>query len=136
MLSNISEAPESAHLLFKLLRERTVGISHKTMPDYKDHSNFVANHPYRAWFFVLADGEPIGSCYVKDDNSIGLNVEFENDEEALMVIKLLTMSLNPEPEIKSVRPSYFYINVSFDNIKLQRQLVAIGLNPIQLSFRV
>jgi len=136
VLSNVSEEPDNVHILFNLLLTRTTGISHKTMPDYKDHSSFVANHPYKAWYFVMAGGEPVGSCYVKDDNSIGLNVEFENHEELFTVLQLLTSSLTPEPEIRSVRPNYFYINVSSDNIKLQRQLVAIGLNPIQLSFRI
>lgn len=135
-LSNVSEEPDNVRILFNLLLARPKGISHEIAPNYKDHCNFVISHPYIAWYFVLADGEPVGSCYVKIDNSIGLNSEFENYKELSEVLQMLLKRHVPGPEIKSVRPAYFYINVNSDNVKMQQQLAAIGLNPIQLSFRI
>ena len=135
-LSNVSGEPENIRILFNLLLARPKGISHEISPNYKDHSNFVIDHPYIAWYFVLADGEPVGSCYVKNDNSIGFNTEFENYKELSEVLEMILKRHLPEPEIKSVRPAYFYINVSSDNVKMQQQLATIGLNPIQLSFRI
>ena len=135
-LSNISKEPDNVLLLFNLLLARSTSISHTSRPNFKDHSDFVATHPYSAWYFVMADGEPVGSCYVKDDNSIGLNAEFEDYKELSSLLQLLLNRHVPKPEIKSVRPAYFYINVSSGNAKLQQQLADIGLNPIQLSFRI
>jgi len=135
-LSNVSAEPDNIRMLFKLLLARPKGISHEFVPNYNDHSNFVVTHPSTAWYFVLADGEPVGTCYIKNDNSVGLNCEFENYGELSNVLQMLLKRHVPEPEIKSVRPAYFYMNVSSDNTKIQQQLAAIGLNPIQVSFRI
>jgi hypothetical protein len=135
-LSNVAEEPDNIRMLFNLLLARPKGISHEFVPNYNEHTNFVVTHPYVAWYFVLADGVPVGSCYIKDDNSIGLNSEFENYEELSNVLQMLLKRHVPQPEIKSVRPAYFYINVSSNNARIQQQLAAIGLNPIQLSFRI
>jgi len=136
VLSPVSDKPDDIRMLFSLMLARPSGISHEFVPSYKDHANFVTAHPYIAWYFVLADGEAVGSCYIKNDNSIGLNAEFENHQELSTILETLLKKHVPEREIKSVRPAYFYINVSSDNSKIQQQLAAIGFNPIQLSFRI
>ncbi len=136
MLVDISKQPNSVRVLFDLLLARIDGISHKVMPSFEDHSDFVTSHPYKAWYFILEEEKPIGSCYVKSDNSIGINATFRSPHELSQVVKCILERHTPEPEIKSVRPPYFYFSVSYENTGIQDQLAALGITPIQLTFRI
>lgn len=136
MLVDISKQPNSVRVLFDLLLARIDGISHKVMPSFEDHSDFVTSHPYKAWYFILEEEKPIGSCYVTSDNSIGINAKFRSPHELSQVVKCILERHTPEPEVKSVRPPYFHLSVSYENIEIQDQLAALGITPIQLSFRI
>lgn len=60
--------------LFALLAQRTAesSISHQRMPTYEDHMRFVDSRPYREWFIVFIEEEPIGSVYLTRQNEIGV----------------------------------------------------------------
>ena len=60
-------------LLYQQLRSRTNRISHCVLPSYENHKEFVAKHPYRAWFIIRSTDLVLGNVYVQYDNSIGLN---------------------------------------------------------------
>ena len=50
-------------------------ISHRKLPNWDTHSNFVKNNPYRAWYIVYSEGIVIGSIYVQHDNSVGIDID-------------------------------------------------------------
>ena len=64
--------------LYNLLEKREYNISHASLPSFREHSEFVANNPYREWFILYDANEPVGSFYIKNDNSIGINMLEQN----------------------------------------------------------
>ena len=63
-----------AEFLFKLLKERDprANISHKKMPSYNQHVNFIKSKPYTKWYIILKSKEKIGSIYLSKNDEIGL----------------------------------------------------------------
>ena len=61
-------------ILYSLLQKRTHSISHGTMPSLREHRNFVLSDPYEAWFLVRRDQNFVGSVYIKEDNTVGINL--------------------------------------------------------------
>jgi RimJ/RimL family protein N-acetyltransferase len=65
--------------LFGLLAEREAhqNISHKSMPTWDEHSEFVASRPYLHWYMIVSDyraGVILGSCYLSRQREIGVSV--------------------------------------------------------------
>jgi len=60
--------------LFNLLRERDprANISHKKMPAYDEHVNFVKSKPYSKWYIIFKSEQKVGSIYLSKNNEIGI----------------------------------------------------------------
>ena len=60
--------------LFELLKERDsrANISHKKMPTFTEHRNFVNSKPYSKWYVILYENERVGSIYLSKNNEIGI----------------------------------------------------------------
>ena len=60
--------------LYDLLQERNprTFISHKKMPTYEEHVNFVSSKPYSKWYIIEIDGKRSGSIYLTKQNEIGI----------------------------------------------------------------
>jgi RimJ/RimL family protein N-acetyltransferase len=78
---------DAIHFLYQLLGERpaAANISHKAMPSYAEHEDFVRSAPYEAWLLIvhaaLRDGhqyavfhEPVGACYITKMGEIGIQI--------------------------------------------------------------
>ena len=55
-----------------LQRRKIVNISHKKMPTYEEHVNFVSSKPYSKWYIIEIDGKRSGSIYLTKQNEIGI----------------------------------------------------------------
>lgn len=64
----VEEREDATQILYQLLLERegagSVNISHRALPSFERHRDFVANHPYGAWYLIEADGTIVGSVYL------------------------------------------------------------------------
>jgi RimJ/RimL family protein N-acetyltransferase len=60
--------------LYKLLKERDsrANISHKKMPNIKQHEKFILSKPYSKWYIIQDIDEDLGSIYLTKDNEIGI----------------------------------------------------------------
>jgi RimJ/RimL family protein N-acetyltransferase len=60
--------------LYDLLKERNpnVNISHKKMPSYSQHIEFVISKPYSEWYVIQQNDQSIGSIYLSKQNEIGI----------------------------------------------------------------
>jgi hypothetical protein len=135
VLEEIVPTKEQIVELYNQLKQRTFSISHKAVPQYEDHIDFVSNHPYRAWFIIKQKKNVIGTIYVQHDNSIGLN--FTNnvtEEQIAKILSMVTAQLSPLDAAPSIRFGEFFLNVSSSNIELQNKLKNIGLTESQRSF--
>ena len=122
-------------LLYQQLRSRTNSISHRVLPSYDYHKEFVAQHPYRAWFIIKSKDLVLGNVYVQYDNSIGLNCCNQISEiQIKSILDLISIKLKPLAPIPSVRSSSFFLNVATSNTDLQKKLTNLGLIESQRSF--
>jgi hypothetical protein len=122
-------------LLYQQLRSRTNSISHRVLPTYDNHKEFVAKHPYRAWFIIKSTDLVLGNVYVQYDNSIGLNCCNQISEiQIKSILDLISIKLKPLAPIPSVRSSNFFLNVAISNTDLQNKLTNLGLIESQRSF--
>lgn len=123
-------------VLFELLKQRSYSISHNNIPSWEEHEEFVKAHPYRYWAIILENNCPIGTLYLQDDNSIGLNI---NEPTLYVVSRALTIIKTKFKEIrekKSKVPPYFYVNVPYNNGRLGELLATLDAVPIQTSYRI
>ncbi len=60
--------------LFDLLKERNpkANISHKKLPSYDEHVNFIKSKPYTKWYVILKSNEKVGSIYLSKNDEIGI----------------------------------------------------------------
>ena len=128
-------SPVQVDQLYSLLKARSYSISHTALPSFEKHAEFVSAHPYRAWYLVLEDQAAVGSFYLQHDNSIGLNLNAQETHIVDAVLDFVSTNFKPSQAVPSVVPSYFYVNVPFENDWLKRALEERGWTPIQTSFK-
>ena len=63
--------------LYNLLKERDsrTNISHKKMPAYNEHVEFVKSKPYKKWYVVKYGSQKIASIYLTSQNEIGIFIK-------------------------------------------------------------
>ena len=123
-------------ILFELLKKRKYNISHSQIPDINLHNKFVDNHPYREWFIIFQKEQEIGTFYIKQDNSIGLNLIKQTKESIQLILDYINSKFSPEEEISSLVPAYFYLNISSDNFELQAILEELKIPKLQISYKI
>ena len=118
-----------------MLKKRIYNISHNTIPEYIEHENFVKNHPYLHWY-IVNNNKPIGTFYIKSDNSIGVNIEKPSLEIVNEILQFIDYNFKPRASIPSSIPPYFYLNVASANSSLINLLKELELTQIQVSYRL
>ena len=122
--------------LFNQLKSRNYGISHQLLPEYQDHITFVKNHPYRYWALVLEGNSSLGSVYLQFNNSIGFNLLKPRKKVVFEILAHIRDNFEPENEVKSSIPPYFYVNVASKNEELAQIFSEVGAVPIQTSYKL
>lgn len=83
-LANLYELGSSEDLIGQLylwLAQRTPeqSISHKTMPTWTQHRQFVLAKPYKYWFLIETTDEPVtrlvGSIYITHKHEVGIHID-------------------------------------------------------------
>lgn len=123
-------AAASAAMLYQLLAEREPqeSISHRSMPAWLDHVEFVKRRPYAAWYVVEADC-PVGACYLTRAGEIGIGIlrECRGKGYAKAAITEL-MRLHPRGE--------YLANINPHNLVSLKLFESIGFKgPIQVTLR-
>ncbi len=133
ILERVIGSKSQIAVLFQILKRRTHNISNTVLPSVSEHREFVCNHPYRAWYIIKLDSGYIGTTYVMANNCVSVSlisdIEFTRD----ILIAILKRH-KPLKEIKSVRPGFFYINISPDNFEMEKQLKISRFQKIQSTF--
>ena len=129
--------PTSAQIetLYAQLKNRSHNISHKSVPSFDEHTEFVQNHPYRKWIIVKDTEIAIANVYIQYNNSIGLNVDsLVTCEQINKILKGIYASHSPLPAVPSVRFEEFFLNVATDNKMLQNMLSSLGYSEVERTF--
>ena len=123
-------------ILYDLLKKRNFNISHKNIPTFDEHKMFVINNPYRTWYLIKENNTFIGSFYIKIDNSVGINITNETQENIVSILEFIKKNFTPLPQEKSMVPNYFYINIPALNLNLQNILKIINTPLLQVSYKI
>jgi hypothetical protein len=130
----VSSSTAHINILYKFLKCRTQNISNISPPTKAEHTEFVIYHPYRAWYLVKVDGQYIGSAYILHNNCLGVSVSNNSYSIITAIFRFLLDKHKPLKEIKSVRPPYFYMNISPSNKKLASLINRLGAKKIQVTY--
>ena len=132
----VTGTDEQNKVLYDLLLKRTFKISHYFMPSFDEHVKFILENPYRSWFLLKDKDMYLGSFYIHNDNSIGINLITYEEEIVTWCLEFINKEFEPLSPIKSVIPPFFYLNVSPETTQMISLLKREGHEQIQLSFRV
>ena len=117
--------------LYDLLktRESLANISHKKMPSYDEHVNFILSNPYPIWYIIEYEGKKIGSVYLSKQDEIGISLVDNSlyDKIGKSVIKLL---------IKNNPRKRYLAKVSPQNKKLQNFFVNNGFIGLEYTYEI
>jgi RimJ/RimL family protein N-acetyltransferase len=115
--------------LYELLgeRDREVNISHKKMPSYDKHVEFVKNRPYSKWYVIYDGDQKAGSIYLTKQNEIGLFIKKEMQGRGIGK-KALQLLMKYEPRDR------YLANVNPENIKSIEFFKKNNFHLIQYTF--
>jgi len=115
--------------LYELLAERdpVTNISHREMPSFDAHRTFVDSRPYKAWYIVFLDDEPIGATYLSNENEIGIFIKRAHQGHGYgkQAIYLL-MKMHPAKR--------FLANIAPGNSRSLAMFEKLGFELVQFTF--
>ena len=120
-----------ALFLYELLKNKdpNANISHKKMPSYDEHVEFVMSKPYTNWYIIKYDKKNVGSIYLSKQDEIGIsiNTDYEYDQIVKSALKLL-MKLN--------RRKRYLANVGPKDVKSQEFLLKNGFTSLEYVYEI
>lgn len=123
---------ENYSFLYQLLIERTPNesISHKGMPTWKQHEDFLNRTPYKGFYIIYKDSTtPVGSVYISYSNEIGIHIQYKYRKQGfgkLGIAKIIEM-----------HPELFYLaNINPLNEKSINLFQSLGFSHIQNTYKL
>ena len=118
--------------LYDLLKNKdpNANISHKKMPSYDEHVEFVMSKPYTNWYIIEYDKKNVGTIYLSKQDEIGISVnnDYEYDQIVKPALKLL-MKLNQRKRYlantspKDVRSQEFLLKNGFIGLEYVYEMI-------------
>jgi RimJ/RimL family protein N-acetyltransferase len=136
-LIDVANHMNAAQVLWDALAARppAFSISHKTMPSWEDHCEFVRNHPYEALYVIEVDGKLVGKIYLTfppaapslPGNEIGIDLlpDAVGNGYGSQAVNLL---------MERHGPRRYVANVSPNNERSRRMFQRLGFNHIQDTY--
>ena len=117
--------------LYELLKNKNPNsnISHKKMPSYDEHVEFVMSKPYTNWYIIECDKKNVGSIYLSKQDEIGISInnDYEYDQIVKPALKLL-MKLNQRKR--------YLANTSSKDVRSQEFLLKNGFTSLEYVYEM
>ena len=117
--------------LYDLLKNKdpNANISHKKMPSYDEHVEFVMSKPYTNWYIIEYDKKNVGAIYLSKQDEIGISIsnDYEYDQIVKPALKLL-MKLNQRKR--------YLANTSPKDVRSQEFLLKNGFTGLEYVFEM
>jgi len=106
---NLKLISEKDHrFLYELLKERepSTNISHRKLPTFSEHVNFVLSKPYSKWYIIYYGKSKSGSIYLSKQNEVGIFIKklFVRKEIATNALNLLMKLNHRERFLANINP--------------------------------
>ena len=131
----------AALFLFKLLAERLPeeSISHKSMPSYTAHAQFVLSRPYLAWYLIKTTTAPkdwVGAVYITRANELGISIaaDYRRKGYARVALQEIMRRHKPEPGVSSEPAKPFLANINPRNEASIKLFTGLGAVHIQNTY--
>ena len=117
--------------LYNLLKERDsrTNISHKKMPTYNEHVEFIKSKPYTKWYVVKYGTEKIASIYLTSQNEIGIFIKTTHQNKNLGGI-MMSQLIQKNPRER------YLANVSPKNKTSEKFFKSHGFKFIQKTYEL
>ena len=141
-LVNVYSDPNAETILYQLLRERDSGeyfnISHRWIPTWDNHLSFIKSKPYRYWYIVYIDHEPVGSVYLTKLNEIGIFLfrASQRKGHGLNILDALTRRHKPLKAISGRRSGRYLANIHPDNARSIKLFSKLGFTLKQVTYEL
>ena len=111
------------------IRESYENISHKKMPNFKEHKKFCKSSPYQFWYIIYDNKIKMGTAYLSklDEIAIHLLPNFKKEINYTKILKIL---------IKKHPKSRYLVNISNKNKKLIKTYMKNKFKLIQYTFEL
>lgn len=132
-LADVYRSKDPEKTLYALLKERdrTVNISHRRLPAYREHLRFVRSRPYKAWYLITnGTGGRLGGVYLSKMNEIGIFLFKKHRRKAYVeaAVKLLMK--------KHAGVGFFLANINPANAASIRFFKRFGFKHIQNTYEL
>lgn len=132
------------HVLYELLRERSqeddkhVNISHREMPTWEEHVEFIRSVPYPLWYLIYFNDEAIGDISLTGRNEIGIVLfrRYRGNGYGSQAVEKFIREHRPLPAITSVRAGHFLANINPLNSASIRMFERMGFRHVQNTYRL
>ena len=129
------------NILYEILEERPLehGISHKTMPSFQQHHEFVLSRPFRYWYIIQMDGGMFaGAIECLPTNEFGIHIltEFQGKGFGRQAVELFLSTHEPLPAIPAIRKGHWLANCAPANEGAMEFFKKLGFHEIQRTFEL
>ena len=120
-----------SNFLYELLKQRDpkANISHKKMPSFKQHENFIRSKPYSKWYIIQSSKNDVGSIYLSKNNEIGIFLIKKNQNKGIGV-NALKLLIEKNPKVR------YLANVNPKNKKSINFFKKNGFKLIQHTYEL
>ena len=102
---------DDAKFLFDLLKQREgiVNISHKSLPTWEEHVEYIKNNTYQSWDIIWIDNVRIGNIYLTDRDEIGifLDKKFQSSGYGSIAINEFMKKNGKKRYLANIRPTNY-----------------------------
>lgn len=143
---DVHSMPGAVDMLWKLMLARSseedqhTNISHREMPTFEQHLEFVRSKPYYLWFLIYIEEQtdPIGAINVTDRNEIGIVLlpAHRGKGYGKEAVQHLLKIYPPLPAIPSKRQGNFVANVNPKNEASIRLFTSLGGVHISNTYKL
>ena len=129
----IDISPSDYRFLYELLaqRDETINISHREMPTYGKHVEFIESEPYDWHKIIMAGADRIGVCYLSKKNEIGIFIDkqFQGKGYGGKVLAMILQEFRHRDLLANINPKNLRSAALFERMgfKLIQQTYALRL---------
>ena len=97
--------------LYELLKEREtkVNISHKELPPFSEHEQFVKSSPYPYWDIILLNNERIGNIYLTNRDELGIFIskDFQSQGAGSIALQKFMKKVGKKRYLANINPTNY-----------------------------
>lgn len=129
---------DTKEILYNLLAERTPSqsISHKEMPSFEEHCEFIDSRPYLFWYLIINQNRKVvGSIYLTKQKEIGIHIFKQYRRRGYGKIAVTKFIKEYANSLSTELLTEFYANINPKNKASIALFKGLGFEHIQNTYK-